>query len=490
MSARTAKASSIPNGLNWQVNNHIVTIFGGTGDLTYRKLLPAFYNLLETKQLPKSLHIVIIGRQELTSDDYHKLLEPWLREHARYTIDNELLKQFIGLVTYFKMTFTEDEGYTRLKTHFDTIDKDAKRLYYFAVAPSFFETIAIQLDKHTLIDNAKIIIEKPFGSDLASAISINDTLTKIIGEENIYRIDHYIAKEMVQNIFTIRFANAIFENIWNNQAIDNIQISANETVGVENRGSYYDTTGALKDMFQNHLLQILSIVTMDKPATLNAEDIHAKQEEILESIRIENIQEDVVLGQYVANEDSLSYIDEDRVAPDSKTETYAALKLKIDLPQWDTVPVYIRTGKRMNSRSTHIAVEFKDVDNNNRNVLVINVQPEEGVTLRFNIKKPGQTNDTQTVSMDFCQSCNYENRLNTPEAYERLLNAALQEDHTLFASFKQVKLSWELVETLSKALENTQPETYKAFTQGPEKANTLLERDGQMWIEEDTFQRQ
>ena len=464
------------------VNNHIVTIFGGTGDLTYRKLLPAFYNLLETNQLPESMHIVIIGRQALSTEDYHELLAPWLKNHARLAVNDDKLKRFIEMVSYFEMTFTEDEGYERLLNYFNELNPTAKRLYYFAVAPSFFETIAIQLEKHKLIDNAKIIIEKPFGNDVASAISINETLTNIIGEDNIYRIDHYIAKEMVQNIFTIRFSNAIFQNIWNKDAIDNIQISANEMVGVENRGSYYDETGALKDMFQNHLLQILSIVTMDKPDSFDALDIHEKQEEILEALKTE----DVVIGQYVENEDSLSYVDEERVAKDSKTETYAALKLKIDLPAWTNVPIYVRTGKRLNSRSTHIAIEFKAVDGNPGNILMINVQPEEGVTLNFNIKKPGQSNDIETVSMDFCQSCNYENRLNTPEAYERLLNAALLEDHTLFASFKQVKLSWELVENLSNQLKDTQPFPYLAYTEGPKEANDLL---GKSWIQEKVYEQ-
>lgn len=484
MSVPIKKETSTRSGLNFLVNNHIVTIFGGTGDLTYRKLLPAFYNLLETNQLPESMNIVIIGRQELTTKDYHALLKPWLEEHARYKIDQDKLEAFLNMVSYFEMTFTEDEGYVRLLDSFNSIDAKAKKLYYFAVAPAFFETIALQLKKHHLIENAKIIIEKPFGNDVKSAIQINDTLTHVIGEENIYRIDHYIAKEMVQNIFTIRFTNAIFQNIWNNSSIDNIQISANEIVGVENRGSYYDETGALKDMFQNHLLQILSIVTMDKPDSFDALDIHKKQEEILESLKVEEL----VTGQYVANEGSRSYIDEDRVSKTSKTETFAALKLSIDKDSWKDVPIYVRTGKRMNSRSTHIAIEFKDVSNNQKNALVINVQPEEGVTLRFNIKKPGQTNDIETVSMDFCQSCNYENRLNTPEAYERLLNAALLEDHTLFASFKQVKLSWELVENLVHSIKDLQPEPYLAYTEGPQKALDLLHKTGRHWIEEDTFQ--
>lgn len=487
MSALIKQGISILNGWSTVVNSHIVAIFGGTGDLTYRKLLPAFYNLAQTDKLPEDFHIVVIGRQSLDTQQYHALLRPWLKEHARLKVMDTHVETFVQHISYFEMTFTQDEGYPLLKEYFNLLNPDAKKMYYFAVAPAFFETIAHQLERFDLIGNAKIIIEKPFGNDLASAVAINTTLTNIFGEDLIYRIDHYIAKEMVQNIFTIRFANAIFSRIWDGGMIDNIQISANEKVGVENRGSYYDETGALKDMFQNHLLQILSIVTMDRPESFDAHHIHQKQEEILESIRINNIKEDVVLGQYTENLDSLSYTDEDRVSKTSTTETYAALKLSIDSERWNDVPIYIRTGKRLDSRSTHVAIQFKEENNAPGNVLVINIQPEEGVTLRFNIKTPGQTNETQSVSMDFCQSCNYENRRNTPEAYERLLNAALNEDHTLFASFKQVKLSWELVENISRTLHAVKPYPYKAFTQGPKEADDLLARNNHEWIKEDTY---
>ena len=487
MSEMIAKDISTQSGMKI-MNKQIVTIFGGTGDLTYRKLLPAFYNLLKTGQLPDDFNIVVIGRQELSTQDYHELLKPWLKEHARLKVSDEHVNQLLQYVSYFEMTFTEDEGYKRLKQHFNTISPEAEVMYYFAVAPSFFQTIAEQLQKFDLSHNAKIIIEKPFGNNLDSAHAINTTLTDIFGEDNIYRIDHYIAKEMVQNIFTIRFTNAIFANIWNSDLIDNIQISANEMVGVENRGSYYDHTGAIKDMFQNHLLQILSIVTMDKPESFNAHHIHQQQEAILENLSISDYQSDIVLGQYDQAEGSSAYVDEDRVDPASKTETYAAIKLAINTPTWQGVPIYVRTGKRMASRSTHIAIEFKQEDNAPANVLVINIQPEEGVTFRFNIKTPGQSNDVKSVSMDFCQSCNYENRVNTPEAYERLLKAALDSDHTLFASFKQVKLSWELVETIGNVTHGKTPYLYPAFTNGPVESLSLFERQGQTWIEEDTYE--
>ena len=468
-------------------NSHIVTIFGGTGDLSFRKLLPAFYNLFANDQIPDSFHIVVIGRQDLDTDSYRERLKPWLKEHSRCHIDDEKMNEYLEYVSYFKMTFTEDEGYPKLKEYYEELDKDAKLLYYFAVSPSFFETIALKLEKHGLSENAKVIIEKPFGNDLESAIEINETLSNILSDENIYRIDHYIAKEMVQNIFTIRFSNALFKEVWQSNSIKSIQISANETVGVESRGNFYETTGALKDMFPNHLLQILSIVTMEEPQTFEANDIHHQQEKVLEKLYIENIKEDVVYGQYTAAKDSLAYREEENVDPQSEVETFVALKLGIDNERWKDVPIFVRTGKRMQKRSTEVVIEFKEKLGETANLLIIRIQPDEGVYIRFNIKKPGQTNETKTVFMDFCQSCDYENRLNTPEAYERLLNAAMQEDHTLFASFKQVQLSWALAEEIIKGSKDNPIHFYEAFTNGPKAAHDLLTKDSYHWIDEEVL---
>lgn len=468
-------------------NRHIIAIFGGTGDLTYRKLLPAFYNLHANDQLPDSFHIVVIGRQDLDTHSYREGLKPWLQEHSRLKITDEKMDEYLQFVTYFKMTFTEDEGYPRLKDYFNQLDDQAKVLYYFAVSPSFFETIANKLKDHDLVDKAKVIIEKPFGNDLESAIEINQTLTSILKDKNIYRIDHYIAKEMVQNIFTIRFTNALFKDVWNHKSVNSIQISANETVGVENRGNFYEDTGALKDMFPNHLLQILSIATMEEPISFEAEDIHKSQEDLLEKITIDNVEENVIFGQYTAAKDSLAYRDEENVDKDSDTETFVALKLGIDNDRWRDVPVYIRTGKRMHKRSTEVVIEFKAKAKEVANVLIIKIQPDEGVYIRFNIKKPGRSNDSQTVFMDFCQSCNYENRLNTPEAYERLLFAAMNEDHTLFASFKQVQLSWALAEKILDGSKDNDLYFYQAFSSGPQEAYQLLRKDNNEWIDEDVY---
>ncbi|CAM3669027.1 glucose-6-phosphate dehydrogenase [Erysipelothrix urinaevulpis] len=470
-----------------RINNHIITIFGGTGDLSFRKLLPAFYNLHAGNKLPESFHIVVVGRQDLTTETYRQRLRPWLKEHSRCPIDDESMELYLSYVSYFKMTFTEDEGYPQLKTYFNSLDENARLLYYFAVSPSFFETITYKLKNHGLTHNAKVIIEKPFGNDLVSAIKINQTLTDILGDDNIYRIDHYIAKEMVQNIYTIRFGNALFKEIWGRKAIKSIQISANETVGVESRGTFYEATGALKDMFPNHLLQILSIVTMEEPKSFDAHHIHHQQEKVLEHLDIKNVQEDVIYGQYTQAINSKSYRDEANVSPDSNVETFVALKLAIDNDRWRDVPIYVRTGKRMHKRSTEVVLEFKEELNQTSNLIIIKIQPDEGVYVRFNIKKPGQKNDTETVFMDFCQSCNYENRLNTPEAYERLLHAAMLEDHTLFASFKQVELSWKLAEKIINGTHDNPLYFYEAFTSGPKESYDLLRNDNNDWIDEEVL---
>lgn len=462
--------------------SYTITIFGGTGDLTYRKLLPAFYNLKNTQLLPESFQIVVIGRREFTSETYREHVKDWILKYSRLHQEDEHLITFLNHIHYFKMTFTEDEGYVRLREYYSTLLSETKHLYYFAVAPSFFVTIADQLSKYDLVKNSKVIIEKPFGNDLKSSIEINTRLNELFTEDNIYRIDHYVAKEMVQNISTIRFTNELFKNIWNHNSIENIQISANEIVGVEGRGGYYDTTGALKDMFQNHILQILSIVTMNEPDYQNSTSIHTQQERILNHLYIENYASDVVFGQYTENDDSLAYRDEPSVSKDSNTETFVALKLGINLPEWYGTPIYVRTGKRMHERDTRISIVFKSESGQLQNVLIIKIQPEEGVYLQFNIKKPGQTYETQTVTMDFCQSCDYMNRINTPEAYERLLNAAMNGDHSLFTSFKQVETSWSFVEKiLEHASKTVHP--YKAFTPGPQSSHDLLSNNGHFWIE-------
>lgn len=454
-------------------NRQIITIFGGTGDLTKRKLLPALYNLLVNQQLPESFHLVIVGRRPLSSEAYREDVRTWIQDHARLKADDHSVDRFLGMLSYFKMVFTEEEGYHRLKDYYQTLDSQASHLYYFAVSPSFFSMIAHHIEKAGLEHDARIIIEKPFGENLESAIEINKVLSQIFTDANIYRIDHYVAKEMVQNIFTIRFANMLFKRVWDHQSIQSIQITVNETVGVENRGAYYDHTGALKDMIQNHLLQILSMVTMEEPKSMQAEDLSAAQEALLQKL----VYHDGILGQYEG------YLDEANVDPKSCTETYVALKLEIDNPRWKNVPIYLRTGKALKTRESKVVIAFKPENEEEANILIIRIQPDEGVYLKFNIKKPGTSYEKEAVFMDFCQSCIIENRLNTPEAYERMLYAAMNYDKTLFASFEMVRLSWSFVERLTRVM----PETvysYPPASHGPPEADAMLARDGHQWIEE------
>jgi len=463
-------------------NNHIVTLFGGTGDLTYRKLLPAFYNLFYRNALPESFHIVVIGRRELTTETYISNLSEWITTHSRFPVDPELLKSFTDHIVYFKMIFTEAEGYKRLHDYYQELDKTVKhqKLYYLAVDPNFFMTIGEHLHQHNLHKDGSIIIEKPFGNDLKSALEINSKLQSLFGEDHIYRIDHYTAKEMVQNIHTIRFGNSLFEKNWNHEMVESITISASETVGVEDRGNFYDVTGALKDMVQSHLLQILSIVLMDEPETDDAKSVHDKQEEILDNLVIKDYETDVIYGQYA------SYRSEPDVDPHSQTETYVAFRCEVNHPRWKNVPIYIQTGKKMEKRSTEVTLQFKKTHGHPSNLLVIKVQPDEGIYLKLNIKTPGYTNTVESVFMDFCQSCNIEYRKNTPEAYERLLDAAMHHDHTLFSSFNQVMTSWKFIENILKHTQDHKLHIYEDYSK-PEASDRLLEKENASWFNETVY---
>ena len=476
-------------------------LFGGTGDLTFRKLLPALYNLQKTDRLPTRFRVLIIGRRPYTSESYHEQMRSWIEGNARFRIDEESYQRFCEKVEYFQMDFNVPDGYGPLRERLNTLDPDrsAQRVYYFAVSPASFVVIAQDLAKAGLATQNPqdlIIIEKPFGDDLQTASEINEVLETVFVPSNIYRIDHYLAKEMVQNVLAIRFANVIFEGIWNRDYIDNIQISAAETVGVETRGNYYDHTGAIKDMVQNHLLQILSLVTMEKPLDESARSIHDAQYAVLAKVRFpqgEELGSSLVVGQYTVareSEENRSYRHEEKVDSQSMTETYAALKLEVDTPRFKDVPIYIRTGKRMHKRSTEIAITFKKSfyhgEQAKNDVLLIKVQPDEGVYFRFNIKKPGQEYSLQSVFMDFCQSCIYENRINTPEAYERLLFAAFAEDSSLFTSWDIAKNNWQFIEDLNREMprQNVQLYFYESFDDGPVQAREMLERDGREWVEE------
>lgn len=465
----------------------VFTIFGGTGDLTYRKLLPAFYNLLSTNQLPKNSKIVIVGRRDYTQKDYLELILPWVKQFARLPFDQDTFNHLSKHLIYVKMDFKTKSDYQRLGDVYQTFGDHQQRIYYLAVAPNFFGVISDHLKQSKLLSDEhqhQVMIEKPFGVDILSAQILHTRLLEAFKEQDIYRIDHYLGKEMIQNIFTLRFQNKLFEGVWNKDFIDYIQISAMETVGVENRGAYYDQTGALKDMVQNHLFQILSIVLMNQPKSNDSQAFFDQQTKVIDALvplTKTTFNQHVVLGQYtqgfIENSSVRAYRQEESVAADSLTETYVALKVYVDLPNWHGVPIYLRTGKRSKDRSTEVVIAFKPVGNQQPNILIIKISPDEGVYLRFNAKKPGITQDVVPVFMDFCQSCVYENRLNTPEAYERLLNAAIGKDRTLFTDWNMVLSSWSYIDHVVALIDQLKPKVYPYASgkDGPSESSEIFQ---------------
>lgn len=380
------------------------------------------------------------------------------------------------------------------------------RIYYLAVAPEYFQIIVENLRLHGLAaqDNSwqRVVIEKPFGRDLVSARTLNRSITSVFGEENIYRIDHYLGKEMIQNIMVLRFANSIFEPIWNNRYIDHVQISATETVGVETRVGYYEKAGALRDMLQNHLLQALTLTAMEPPTSLDTQSVRDEKVKVLRSLSTytpESVKYNVIRGQYGPSEPGFSaksgrhlrgYRQEEGIAPSSQVETFVALKTEINNFRWAGVPFYIRTGKRLAEKSAQIVVQFKQLPQVlyrqeypglDPNVLIIRIQPKEGVVFQFNAKKPGVEQGITPVGMDFCQNCDYES--NSPEAYEKLLLDIIRGDSTLFTRWDEVEYSWRFVDHISEAWKQETPDfpNYSAGSWGPVEAEELLARDGRRW---------
>ena len=464
----------------------VFTIFGSTGDLTYRKLLPALYHLKHRSHLADDFEIRCIGRRDYTQAEYLAIIEPWIRKQTRFKFDETTYLAFTKHIRYIQMEFTNMDAYDKL----DDYPCGADNLYYFAVSPEFFTVISECLYKSRYLKNGthRVILEKPFGDSLKHAKEVNHALNQWFNDKHIYHIDHYLGKEMIQNILAIRFSNRLFESVWNNENIEQIQITAAETVGVETRGSYYEQAGAIKDMLQNHLLQIMSYVVMERPVSLSSSDMVNKQISVLANVSLDKL----VIGQYGAIDEHRAYRDENNVDPQSMIDTYAAVRLHLDEGPLKGVPIYLRTGKRLSQRATYIKVIFKANGNDlyqckHREVLTIKVQPDEGISLSFNAKKPGTINTITEVKMDFCQSCILENRINTPEAYERLLDDAFNHDDGLFTPWPIVELSWHFGEAITKKIANEKIELsiYPSYTQGPIEADQMLKEDGFYWLEED-----
>lgn len=481
-------------------------IFGGTGDLTKRKLIPAIYNLKVDGLLPDNFFVTAVGRRDKSTEEFVGEMKAAVQEFSRTGFDENLWNDLSEKIYYYRLDFDADEEYLDFDNYLCKLENkhgtNGNRLFYLAVSPDFFGVIVEKLHDFGLArDNGsfnRVVIEKPFGSDLESARKLSKKITHAFNEENTYRIDHYLGKEMLQNIMVIRFANAFFEPIWNNKYIDHVQITSSETLGVSERGGYYEKAGALKDMLQNHLLQLLALTAMEPPVRLDTESIRDEKVKVFKGLKIytdEEVYENVVRGQYGPSEDGsvLGYREESRTADDSTTETFIALKAEIESYRWAGVPFYIRTGKQMKEKSVEVVVQFKSLakslylnalNESVPNQLVIKIQPTEGVYLRFNTKKPGQSNEAIPVSMDFCQNC--EIGYSEPEAYERLLHDAMHGEKQLFTRWDEVEHSWKFVDAIQAAWQKKAPDfpNYEPGSYGPQAAHDLLERDGRQWWNE------
>ncbi|WP_409301540.1 glucose-6-phosphate dehydrogenase [Peribacillus sp. SCS-155] len=479
----------------------LIMIFGATGDLAKRKLFPSLYRLFQKNSIDK-FAVVGVARRPLTNQEFQENVKDSI---TTFTDAKENIDEFVSHFYYHSHDVSSSESYIQLKGICDRLDShyelQGNRIFYLAMAPEFFGTIAEQVKEQGLTDTQgykRLVIEKPFGHSFESALELNERIRTAFAEDEIYRIDHYLGKEMVQNIEVIRFANALFEPLWNSRYISNIQVTSSEILGVEERGRYYEKSGALRDMLQNHMMQMVALLAMEPPIKLTTDEIRSEKVRALRSLRPmskEEVGNYFVRGQYDAgtvNEKEVpAYRTEPMVDPNSNTETYVAGKLMIDNFRWAGVPFYIRTGKRMDVKSTYIVVQFKDIPMNlyyktgetlHPNLLVIHIQPDEGITLLLNAKKTG--NGVKSTPIQLSYSNKGVDSLNTPEAYEKLLFDSMRGDATNFTHWDEVALSWKFVDTISEVWENTKDETfpnYPAGTTGPKCADYLLAEDGHFW---------
>lgn len=481
----------------------LITIFGATGDLSYRKLFPSIYHLYESGYFGESMALIGTSIEALSTEEFRQKVKEAIEKHVE---NPTKVDAFLDHIYYQQQDVNDPESYQTLRKTSEELDQkyglECNRLFYLAMSPNFFGIVANNLKEQGLTDVkgfSRIIIEKPFGDDLKSAEALNDSIRKAFNEDEIFRIDHYLGKEMVQNIERLRFGNTIFEPLWNNQYIANIQVTSAETLGVEDRGGYYENSGALKDMVQNHMLQMVSLLAMEPPKSRDSRDIRKEKVKVLQSLKsldTNEIKENFVRGQYgegeIGGKHVPAYRSEPNVNPKSNTETLVAGKFEIDNDRWRGVPFYIRTGKRMAEKIIQIVIEFKkkpmemyyeDVEDNKPNLLTINVQPNEGFSICVNGKKRGenQGNENEKVQLPYIMPTS--DKMNTVDAYENLIYDALMGDQTNFTHWEELMNTWKYIDQIEAVWADNKPNfpNYPSGSYGPKASDALLEKDGYQW---------
>ena len=481
-----------------------LVIFGVTGDLSRKKLMPAVYDLANRGLLPPGFALVGFARREWTNEDFMKVVHDSVKEYARTEFNEDVWTQLAEGIRFVQGSFDDAASFQLLKDTVAQLDRErgtmGNHAFYLAIPPKAFPQVTEQLRRSGLAEQTdgqwrRVVIEKPFGSDLQTARELNAVVESVFPPDSVFRIDHYLGKETVQNILAVRFANQLYEPIWNANYVDHVQITMAEDIGVGGRAGYYDGIGAARDVIQNHLLQLLALTAMEEPISFDAADLRTEKEKVLASVRLpDDLATGTARGQYAGGwqggENVLGFLDEDGMDPESITETYAALRLTIENRRWSGVPFYLRAGKRLGRRVTEIAVVFKRAPQHlfgkgnstplGANALVIRVQPDEGVTIRFGSKVPGAGMQVRDVTMDFGYGHAFTEA--SPEAYERLILDVLLGDPPLFPRHEEVELSWKILDPIEEFwAEQGQPEQYRPGTWGPTSADELLSRDDRHW---------
>ncbi|MFD1713545.1 glucose-6-phosphate dehydrogenase [Amnibacterium flavum] len=481
-----------------------LVIFGVTGDLSRKKLMPAVYDLANRGLLPPGFALVGFARRDWEDQDFEKVVYDAVKQYARTPFDDDVWKQLAQGIRFVSGTFDDDASFEELHRVITQLDEErgtgGNHAFYLSIPPKSFPIVTEQLRRSGLADQVpgqwrRVVIEKPFGSDLKTARELNDVVESVFPADSVFRIDHYLGKETVQNILALRFANQLYEPIWNANYVDHVQITMAEDIGVGGRAGYYDGIGAARDVIQNHLLQLLALTAMEEPVSFDARDLRAEKQKVLSAVRLPaDLGKSTARGQYAGGwqggEKVLGFLEEDGMNPESTTETYAAMRLDIATRRWSGVPFYLRAGKRLGRRVTEIAVMFKRAPQYlfeesqtatlGQNALVIRVQPDEGVTIRFGSKVPGAGMQVRDVTMDFGYGHAFTEA--SPEAYERLILDVLLGDPPLFPRHEEVELSWKILDPIEEFWATQgQPDQYRPGTWGPESADDLMARDGRSW---------